>query len=461
MEKFSDNNFQVINMNYKLKKIKKNKRHKNNYKNIELFETLENIQNDDKDNKTNTEINNIEKNDFTKKTKSKIEGFTDDEYDGIDNLNETRQKLSGYSLADFIEKIYQYLIRINQVIAENVATTLSNKKILSIDKKTKTDNIYHIRQYIVWTESILAAAYVTYNMYFIMYYKDVEKIELIEISLEKVQKAAKGFPILYLFLYIFEHSISTLETFNNFITIYIPNATRSVLNTTFIFAIIFFLLIFFIKYSAVVFKQFLIDTLNMNRNFFLALIYIYVTILNAAAAFEKGNEKWEAFSKDANKLVIADICLFLFNRTVKWILSMALGVPAILFFIICYILIYTFVAIFFYTGFNIDTFKRIDDYIKVTKNGNIESVCDNDSWFETIIKTLGFYLIMDFFELIYNKLFVFTFIILYIVSTIRYSQLISPNAGNLKNSLIFINIMIIIILLLIVGKEYAKQIVNI
>jgi hypothetical protein len=456
MEKFSDNNFQVINMNYKLKKIKKNKKHKNNYKNIEIFETLENRQNDNIDTNKQSKIN-----EHFESGSSVIEGFPDSYYDGIDNINKTRKDLSGYSLVDFIERIYQYLIRINQIIAEKVAITLSNNKILSIDQKTKIDNIYHIRQYIVWTESILAAAYVTYNMYFIMYYKDVEEIKLIDISLDQARKIAEGFPILHLFLYIFEYSISTLETFNNFITIYIPKATKSVLNSTFVFAIIFIILIFFIKYSAVYFKNFLIDTLNMNFNFFSLLIYFYVFVLWLGAVYKTGMEKANVISQDPNKLVAADICLFLFNRTVKLILSMMIGVPAILFFIICYILIYTFVAIFFYIGFDMDIFKRIDEYVKITKNGSVESICDNPSWFDIILEYTGIKLIMGFLQVIYNKLFTIAFIILYIVCSIRYSEIISPKAGNLKNSLIFINIMIIIILGAMVGKEYMKDFVNI
>jgi hypothetical protein len=451
MEKFSDNNFQVINMNYKLKKIKKNKKHKNNYKNIELFETLENRQNDNTDTITNNKINEQ----FVSGS-STIEGFPDSYYDGIDNLNKTRKNLSGYSLVDFIERIYKYLIRINQVIAEKIAITLSNKKILSINQKTKTDNIYHIRQYIVWTESILAAAYVTYNMYFIMYYKDVEEIKLTEITLERARKIAEGFPVLHLFLYIFEYSISTLETFNNFITIYIPNATKKVLNSTFVFAIIFIILINFFKYSAVYFKNFLVDTLNFKFNFFSLLIYFYVFVLWLGALYETGMEKAKIISQDANKLVVADICLFLFNRTVKLILSMMFGVPAILFFIICYILIYTFVAIFFYMGFDMDIFKRIDEYVKITKNRNVESICDNPSWVDTILEYTGIKIIMNFLEVIYNKLFTISFIILYIISSIRYSEIISPEAGNLKNSLIFINIMIIIILVAFVAQEYLK-----
>jgi hypothetical protein len=452
MDKFSDNNFQVINMNYKLKKIKKNKKNKNNYKNIETFETLDNTNNKDKD-------NNVEP--FVSETPI-IEGFPDSYYDGIDNINEKRKKgAANLSLVDFIERIYQYLIRINQVIAEKVAITLSNKKILSINKKTKTDNIYHIRQYIVWTESILAAAYITYNMYFIMYYKDVEEIKLLEITLERFNKEAEKYPILYLFLYVFEYSISVLETFNNLITVNIPYYTKTVLSTTLIFTLIFINLIFFIKYSAVFFKNFLIDTLNFKFSWFSLLIYFYVFGLWLVSLLKAGIEKALTIKVDASKFsIFLDVGLFLFNRLLKLILGMMFGVPAILFFIICFILIYTFVAIFFYMGFDMDIFKRIDEYVKVTKNLSADSVCDNPSFLYSFLKFFGYDYIMQFVEIIYNKLFIFTFILLYIVCSIRYSELISPNAGNLKNSLIFINIMIIIILLSIVAKEYVKKFVN-
>jgi hypothetical protein len=160
MEKFSDNNFQVINMNYKLKKIKNKKKNKNNYKNIETIETLDNIQNE------NIE-ENIEK---KEESKQKIEGFQDKDYDGIDNVSDKKKK-SKMSLIDklteLINKIYNFFLNANNVIAKKLAMKLSK------NKATEKD-IFLIRQYIVWSESVLAAGYVSYNIFFIMYYKDID-----------------------------------------------------------------------------------------------------------------------------------------------------------------------------------------------------------------------------------------------------------------------------------------------
>jgi hypothetical protein len=206
MEKFSDNNFQVINMNYKLKKIKNKKKNKNNYKNIETFETLENI-------------NNISKNETQNQN---IEGFKDSDYDGIDNVKDNKKK-GGASpidkLTELINKIYNSVVNTNHVIAKKIAMLLSK------NKATEKD-VIKIRQYIAWSESILAAAYVTYNMFFIMYYKDIDKTKLIDISRKRAEEYEKElndkrslfiFPF-NIFLYFFKYSIYLTEVINYYLT---------------------------------------------------------------------------------------------------------------------------------------------------------------------------------------------------------------------------------------------------
>jgi len=457
MDKFSDNKFQIINMNYKLKKIKNRK--KNNYKNIETFEILDNKQkvenNDTNKNYTiSDKLNKKNENEiepFVSGTNfNTIEGFPNDYYDGIDNLKESRDDIAGtFSLSDFIEKIYNYINQFNHMMSEKLANSLS--------KNTATENdIFIIRQYFVWTESILASMYVSYNMYFIMYYKDVENIRLTEISMKKMRELEKTILFLIPFNYAFEYSITILEFSNWLITKIIPEYTKKVLNTTFIFTIIFILLIFFFKYFALYFKNFLINAINFKYDYFMFMIGIVVLALWLLGVLKVGKEKAERYSKGEQEISYVDLALFALNRVIKLLASLFMGVPMTLFMLALYILVYTFVAIFFYVGFDTSIFIRINEYISLTKNTKIESVCDETNWFEEIKEFSGMNLIMIFVETLFSNLFLIAFIILYLTSCGDYKNNISSDAVNLKNSLIFINLMIIIILSFIVGKSYMK-----
>ena len=111
---FSDtnDNFQINNMVYKLKKIKKKKKPVNNYKNIEVLETLENINSEPVYDASSNNIN---------------EGFTDNDYEGIDNVNENKED-GGISPSDqlvkLINKAYNSVVKINRIIAEKIVKIL-------------------------------------------------------------------------------------------------------------------------------------------------------------------------------------------------------------------------------------------------------------------------------------------------------------------------------------------------
>lgn len=478
MEKFSDNNFQVINMNYKLKKIKNKKRNKNNYKNIETFETLDNIQNDN----TKNDSNKI------------IEGFKDSDYDGIDNVNDNKQN-TGVSpidkLTELINKIYNFFVKMNHIIAKKLAMTLSK------NKATEKD-VFLIRQYIAWSESVLAASYVTYNMFFIMYCDEIDKdkenkTKLIDISRKRAEEYEKElteqrsifvFPM-NIFLYFFKYSIYFTEIINSFLTKNTEPVTQRNINYSTIFLFIFVFLVIFFKYSAAFMKDFLINALkfqfvppkeskgasmnlpansasmgslnnpseSLNRLQILITFFVFITIilLWGSDFMTMLNIKIEGLSKGGS---VTDFCLFLLNRFIKLLMVVLFGAPMSIVMFVFYIYIYAFGSIFYYKNFSItntyNTIYSINEFIKNSKK-------NDDANDNPIMETLGINYIMSIVDFLYSKLIMMAFIIIYIVSSFEYYKKISLNSGILKNGLIFINICLIIIFSSIIMQFYILE----
>ena len=468
MDKFSENNndnFQVINMNYKLKKIKNRK--KNNYKNIQPLEILDNINTKNNsiiDSKINIKgVNEIEP--FVSGTSDNniIEGlgFPDSHYDGIDNVNENRNNSNNnnpiQSLVDIIERIYNYINKFNQIMSTKLAMILS-------DKKASESDIFLVRQYFAWTESILAAGYVTYNIFFIMYYKDNAGIKLIEISRDKIKENAEQTPLLYLFLYFFEYAFIFPEMFNKLIADIIPSFTKKIINPTWSFSMIFIILTYFFKNFAIFFKNFLIGVLVGDGSyayyFYIGLIVLGIYYL--ADFIKKGSDII------SNSIILDKIgfILFLINGFIRGLIAVYfIGVPLGIFFTIAYILIYTFIAIIFYMGFDLNIFNKIDETVRINIPFNENNNCDGPGWIEYFLGKDASYVFNDilkylilFVTTIYSKLYIISFLLLYVFGCIEYYNKITNESGNLKNSLIFINICIIFILSLLVIKHFQNYI---
>jgi hypothetical protein len=471
MEKFSDNNFQVINMNYKLKKIKNKKKSKNNYKNIETFETLDNIQTENKNKEKGPNL---------------LEGFDDSEYDGIDNVNDNKQNTGasiGDKLTELINKIYNFFVKTNHVIAKKIAMALSK------NKATEKD-IFLIRQYIVWSESVLAASYVTYNMFFIMYCEKIDsETKLIDISRKRAEDYEKElsekkslfvFPM-NIFLYFFKYSIYFTEIVNSFLTKNTESNEKKDVNYATIFLFIFAFLVIFFKYSAAFMKDFLINALkfqfvpskdtkgvsmdgasmnslkntadSVNRLQPLITLFVFITIilLWGGDFIDMLNIKMDGLSKGGS---VTDFCLFLLNRFIKLIMVVLFGAPMSILMFIFYIYIYAFGSIFYYKSFDIietyNTISKINDLIKTRKN---KDDIDKSSFMEM----LGINYIMSIIDFLYSKLIMIAFIIIYIVSSFEYYKKISVGSGILKNGLIFINICLIVMFSSIIMQFYILE----
>lgn len=444
MEKFSDNNFQVINMNYKLKKIKNKKKNKQNYKNIETFETLENINNDILINEP---------------PKQNVEGFKDSDYDGIDNVKDNKKK-GGASpldkLSELINKIYNFFVKTNHIIAKKIAMLLSK------NKATEKD-VFLIRQYIVWSESVLAAAYVSYNIFFIMYYKDVDGTNLIDISRKNAEEYEKKltaekslfvFPM-NIFLYFFKYSIYFTEVINNFLTKSKPESesdnTIKDVNYSSLFLFIFIFLLIFFKYSAAFMKNFLISALKFKYTIISGFVFITILLLWGSDFIDTLKEKIKGLS---NGGTITDFCLFLLNRFIKLLMVSFVGVPMSIIMFVFYIYIYAFGSIFYYKNFSItNTYNTIFNINEFIKNSKKKKEVDKSSFMEI----LGINYIMSIIDVIYSKLILAAFIIIYIIGCFDYYKNISSSSGVLKNSLIFINFCFIAMFMSIIILFYTLE----
>ena len=444
MEKFSDNNFQVINMNYKLKKIKNKKKNKNNYKNIETFETLDNIQTESLSKKdSNKEILN-----------NTIEGFKDSDYDGIDNVKDNKKK-GGVSpidkLTELINKIYNSVVNTNHVIAKKIAMLLSK------NKATEKD-VIKIRQYIAWSESILAASYVTYNMFFIMYYKNIDGTELIDISRKRVEEYEKElndkrslfiFPF-NIFLYFFKYSIYLTEVINSYLTKNTGNENKDV-NYSSKFLFIFVFLVIFFKFSASFMKDFLISALKFKYTIFSVFVLITIVLLWGSDFVTTFKEKIVGLGKGGS---ISDFCLFLLNRFIKLLMVLFLGVPMSIIMFVFYIYIYAFGSIFYYRNFSFtktyETITKINEFIK---NSKMKKEVDKNSFMEM----LGVNYIMSIIDFMYSKLILTAFIIIFIIGFFDYYKNISLTSGNLRKTLLLIKICLIAIFAAVIMTIYILE----
>ena len=202
-----DDNFQIMNMKYKVKNSKKNR--KENYKNIELLENIyentdENIEGfKDKKGKGASSKTNGYNEDYTSAdtvgygnlTKSKKNndldpnflGLPDKDYDGVDRPDKGNKDDPRVALIRSINNVFGVINKFNYKIALVIAKTLSRSgkgeddfgELLrkgSNARKTEKNNSYTkqdiliIQKYIGLFESILVAFFATYNWFYIMFY---------------------------------------------------------------------------------------------------------------------------------------------------------------------------------------------------------------------------------------------------------------------------------------------------
>jgi hypothetical protein len=455
-ESFSNGDFQIINMNYKLKKIK-NKKKRNHEKKPVLLETLDNVSTPTHDDPAIPSFSgeNIRE--------PFIEGYPDNEYDGIDNVDDKGDSAGGGFdprkwIIDMINYIYDYINSFNQYWASKIV------KILSQGTGQKSD-VDLVRNYIAWTESIAGGCYVVYNWFFILYYSKVMKVQLYNIDIEKIFTDAKTameedsniFKQLWYFLviiihYFFDYPINIMSLFNVGVTQLFPSIfSEYIFNSTFLFAILFFHSCQFLKHSARAVKELLINSIMFKVTPLSVIIYFTIVILWGKDLILTIKKMTQA--KPASHPV--SYVLYILERLLKLMLLLVIGVPSAALAIVLFLLVYSFFGVFIYNGFNLDTFVSIDSYVRVKKSEHMASICDGYHWYDYLYEVLG--LIMTFIDTLHGKLFTITFMLLYAYGCLDYSSNITPNTNNLKNGLLAINVGLIVTCLSMIVDYFQKN----
>jgi len=455
-ESFSNGDFQIINMNYKLKKIK-NKKKRNHEKKPSLLETLDNTSGPVDDSPTIPS--------FSGETVREpfIEGYPDNEYDGIDNVDDRGERVGGEFdprkwLIAMINYIYDYINSFNQYWAKKMV------KILSKDTGKDSD-VDLVRNYIAWTEAIAGGCYVVYNWFFLLYYRKVANVTLYDVDINKMFKDSKEaaetdggtFKQLWYFLiiiihYFFDHPITIVSGVNKLVTELIPSVfSEYIFNSTFIFAIIFFHSCQFLKHSARAVKNLLINSIMFKVTPISGFIYLAIFILwgKDIVLGIKGMTQAKPASTPLSYV------LYILERIIKLMVLLMIGVPSTTLAIVLFLVIYSFFGVFIYRGINFDIFYSIDDYVKVKKSEHVASMCDGYYWYDYLYEVLG--LIMTFIDTLHGKLFTITFMLLYAYSCIDYSSNITQNTYNLKNGLLAINIGLIVTCMAMIIDYFEKH----
>jgi hypothetical protein len=388
----------------------------------------------------------------TSSSQKAVEGFTDDDYDGLDNVNDLRDSANSTDprekIISLINFLYNKANSLNHFIAKRIAMVLS--------KNTAVESDYDlIRGNMVWTEAVIMASFVSYNLFFIMYYKDVEKVHLFEISRQKVQEAALSNPILYIILFFFEYSIFFPEVLNKALTETIPKFTKQIFNATLIFAIIFILLIFFFKYSAAFLKDFLIDGIRGNLGWIGYLCMGIVAALWLRTFMEDGKKMfYDVPEKTGIYPDKVGVIFFFINRFLRLMAAMTFGVPMGIFLMMLYIIGYVFMSVFLYKGFNTRIYGQMDDYIRNTKGEYIFGICENPTIWDYVYKYLGLELLMQFFDNFHIFIQPVAFIIIFATGIVAY---LTPDRlkgkDPLQGALVGINSGLIFFLALLVLKK--------
>jgi hypothetical protein len=494
MNEFSNDTFQVINMNYKLKRIKnKKQREKNNYKNIQPLKTL--------DNTLNPEPSGLEPFNTINMKKDVVEGFKDSDYDGLDNVNDLRDKAAASDprekLIELINKLYDGANKINRIIASRIVRAITNnnpsdlqlsndlnsklqiavdqhggaKAVNSLTKGNQDafwnkvaqtfnantgsglngtkcsgqwailNNTDVIRHNMVWTEAALLSCFVSYNLFFIMFYKDVENIKLFEITTDGAKEAALSMPFLYFLLFFFEYSIFFPEMLNKLLTSVVPNITKNLFNATLIFAVLFISLIFFFKYLGVKFKDFLINGIRGKLGWVGKVLMGIIAILWISQVLKDGKDKFlDTPLKTGIPASNLDKVLFLINRILRGIAALIFGVPMGILLMILYIIGYVFLAVFIYKGADIKIYKRMDAYIRGAKSEHIFGICENPSIFDYVYEYSGIKLIMQFVDHFHDFIYPVAFMIIFIYGMIEYLKPgVIQGEDQLKSALAGIN----------------------
>lgn len=375
-------NFQLANMRHKIKRAKKAK--SNNYKNIETFETITNDASS-----PSMGIPDLSSN-YVDPPKPVQEGFTNDEYEGWDTVKESTQKIS-FNPGTWVEFVYEFLTKINTIIATKISKALSGGHSNENDMK-------EIRNYISLLESVWVSTYIVYNWYYLMYYAPENATKIMSIS--RADFKSNDTPGNKVLMFFFEYAIVLVETLNYIIMDFIPKKIGVYLNGSTNFSLLFLTILYCVKNFAIGFKTFLTDSLrfNLSSGGAAGLITLYVigqfiyTLINDSIK-SKNDPNWpkplimRIFEMGMLFTPVALILVIIYY-IIRLVLVMLISVPVGGILSGLYLIFYSFFGKWWYSSNT--TYKDLDAH--ATKSSSIKmDPCNDDTstkWFKTVLLSM-------------------------------------------------------------------------
>lgn len=381
--------------------------------------------------------------------------FTNDEYEGEDNLKEPNGKKSLFkkTIIDGINSVYDAMNSINQTIAKGIAD--------SISKGTATDDdIKLVRNQVALIESAIVSIWMVYNWYFLMFYAKVKDISIPQISRDKIwQWAEKNEPLLA-FIYMFEFAIWFPEKLDYFLLHQVPSLLSWFLNGTCQFVLIYLLCLLWTKNFAIAFKNFFIDMLtdatgNMLINLMFAIVFIlfFVSMFTLKFKGEIAND-----TKVIMNTILAYTSPFIsfFKWFLRFLFTMVVSVPMGAVISGIYLIIYSLFGRYLYKskdeGFVFH--KEIDKYLRSAKAGfQEEDMCNNGGFMNFILSILRF--IFKIMEYVKEHILKLVFLIIFLDSSMTMTKNLSLGMTN-RSILIFFNILITIAFAVMVWVSFIE-----
>lgn len=473
-------NFQVINMNHKLKSIQKRK-HKNNFKNIESFSVLKNENTDKKQNKKVVKKKKLKPFDkmssiFTNDTenlsdkKGTIENFVFDnnssdnentveedeeetdnvirnkddidlndksntktwEGQGKDDPNADPLSLEKVKkqLRDGINETYDYIFSFQRNLADVITDTLSNNNANEQDREL-------IRDFLSSIICAFISIPITYNWFFIQYYSlDHSELKIPHVTMDGLKKLAKEDDNMWLFMYFFEFAMWIPTNLDYYLTDFIPNYTMEYFDGKLNFILVFFSVYYFVKNHTETLKNVFIDLLSENSEngiltfLFTLIILVYLKKIPPSDPFEILYAYMNPFT-------------FFINVIIRFIITLLIAVPVGALLSVIYLYTYTIGSIPLFSKYGyFKSIEEINQYIKDKKSTFEIRTCEDETFFQRMIKS--FMRLLGLFQDYLLPLILFYILISYTNKIRNKLSNVEGMFGNFKLSFVIMNIVLIV-----------------
>jgi len=470
----SAENFQIMNLTHKLKKIKRKRQE--NYKNIPLFETLTNDRVEPESLPPSQPFRPSPTKEFIHENKAKIHKIAtsdtpvSDTYDYITRLfsykgldyfvPENYKKyvprvlttsfvetmganypsdydcgegvkckdsanIGGVDAVDFIEYIYQEMLKINKNIAKAILRGMENG-----DNPADAD-VNLVAHHIAMMESLIPSCIFVYSWFYLMFYMKKDEVEPYDFSRNAIREKTNDYPLLSIFLFFFEFAIFFPEMLDKLLMHKIPTYFEFRFNPAFCFIILFGIIFSTMINSIVSIKDALISVFTGQVFGFFGIMQfiVFVVFIRSIITTFVDQGKLAASNMMSGDIFAGVryymsfnpfyfIMLFVYNL-VRFILIMIVSVPAGVLFTTIYFLFYSLFAIPLYRGYNMfSIYSEINQFIINNSEftaGGTPSYCRQDGFLMSIFKRC-----MSLFNCIIDILFLKFFTIMFIL-VISYS----------------------------------------